>query len=82
MGVNEKIYEIRIKKVSDLSPEAQKEVQAKLKDKPDNFNFQGYAKVTYAHCSPVSVVSVDPISGSVLSFFKSISEQVSANIKH
>jgi len=67
-----KIMEIRVKKVAELSPKAQKEVSDKLKVVPQNFNFQGYAKIVYGMGSPYEVISVDPIEGTIVDLFHDI----------
>lgn len=49
------IKEVRIKKVSELSATAQNEVRQKLAAQNTDFNFKGYAKVSYTENSPLSV---------------------------
>ena len=68
----EEVYEIRIKNVSELSPEAQREVAQKMSQKDETFNFKGYAKVVYTKNSPLSIQSVDPIEGTIIDYFKEL----------
>lgn len=70
------IQEIRIKKVSTLSPVAQKEVREKLEKEGERFNFKGYAKVSYAEGSPLYVVSVDPIEGTIMDVFDEVMKEI------
>jgi len=75
----EEIYEIRIRKVEDLSPNAQKEVRAKLEktiETNESFRYKGYAKVIYARASPLRVISVDPIEGTIIDYFKELNNTV------
>jgi len=67
----EGIYEIKIKKVSELSPVAQQEVLGKLEELPETFNYRGYAKIVYG-ASPFRVIGVDPIQGNILDYFNDI----------
>lgn len=71
-----KLVEIRIRKVSELSEQAQKEVVRKLSVIERPFNFRGYAKVTYTEASPYSIAGVDPIEGTINDFFIEIRKQV------
>jgi hypothetical protein len=70
-----KIVEVQIRRISQLSDAAKREVESKLEGEPDTFNFKGYAKVSYAESSPLRVVSVDPIEGTINNYFKSLVEQ-------
>lgn len=70
IGMGDEIYEIRIRKTSELSPEAQNEVAEKLSGMADHFNYRGYAKITYSHESPIKMIGVDPIEGTIVDFFK------------
>jgi UPF0288 family protein (methanogenesis marker protein 3) len=71
-----KIYEIRIEKVSELSKEAQSEVARKLEAKIiDTDRYLGYAKVIYERNSPLSVKSVDPIEGTIITYFRNLPKQ-------
>jgi len=75
----EKIYEIRIRKVEELSKPAQREVNKKLEEIKEPFNFQGYAKIVYTHISPMSpiqITNVDPIEGTITNYFKEILKHV------
>jgi hypothetical protein len=72
---NHKIVEVQIRKISQLSDAAKREVESKLEVEPDTFNFKGYAKVSYVEYPPMRVVSVDPIEGTVNDYFKSLVEQ-------
>lgn len=72
----EEIFEIRVKKVEELSSKARKEVQDKLDAKTEPFDFRGLAEVTYVKSSPPRVKTVDPIEGSVVDFFKNIIPQL------
>lgn len=71
-----KVYEVRIRRISELSPSAQDEVSKKLQKEGPDFNFRGYAKVSYTKNSPLSVLSVDPIEGTIFDYFKSITENI------
>lgn len=68
------IVEIQIRNTSQLSDAAKREVFSKLKDKPDSFNFKGYAKVSFAQASPLRIISVDPIEGTINDYFKDITK--------
>lgn len=70
------IVEVQIRKVSQLSEAAKKEVESKLTKLDDNFRFKGYAKVSYAQNSPLRVVSVDPIEGTVVDYFNDLAKQI------
>lgn len=72
------IYEIRVRRVAELTPEAQQEVMIKLKTQSETFKakYKGFAKVTYATASPLAIISVDPIEGMGITFFKAISETI------
>ena len=72
----EDIKEIRIRKVANLSSVAQKEVENKLAMLPNEFNYKGYAKVSYKEISPLSVVSVDPIEGNIINVFSDIMDKI------
>ena len=73
--MKEKIVEIKIKRVSELSESAQREVAQKLSSFSRPFNFKGYAQVTYTEASPYRVSSVDPIEGTINDFFNGIRNQ-------
>lgn len=65
------IYEIRIRKASELSSEAQTEILTKLteiKSTQKGFKYEGYAKVVYAKASPLRVIGVDPIEGTIIDY--------------
>ncbi len=68
----EEVKEVRIKKVETLSQAAQNEVRDKLSAKDDNFNYKGYAKVSYIETSPLSVYSIDPIEGTIIDVFNNL----------
>lgn len=70
--MNSKIEEVRIRKVDDLSSAAQTEVIKKLREKGSDFNYKGYAAVSYEKQSPLSIVGVDPIEGTSIDYFRSI----------
>lgn len=72
------ICEVRVKKVEKLSSVAQSEVKEKLKAAPKGFNFKGYAKISYAETSPLRMVSVEPIEGTPIDFFMTISKDIPA----
>ncbi len=67
------VYEIRIRKASKLSSEAQNEILGKLKYVQKGFRYEGYAKVVYAKASPLRVISVDPIEGTIIDYAKALS---------
>ncbi len=69
---SEEVYEIRIEEVSSLSSAAKEEVQQKLLQKPDGFKYIGYAKVSYVKNSPLRVSSVDPIEGTIVTYYKNM----------
>jgi len=72
-----KIEEIRIRKVEKLSSEARSEVAEKLKKiRADNteFDFVGFARVFYAEASPLEVVDVEPIEGTIIDELKRLAE--------
>lgn len=73
------IVEIQIRKVGQLSEAARREVEEKLKNVPDSFRFRGYAKISYAESSPLRVVSVDPIEGTIFDYFKDIRQKIKTN---
>ena len=77
------IKEIQIKKVVILSSQAREEVNIKLQKEyetnPD-FNFQGYAKVSYTEDTPLSVFSVDPIEGDILNVFSDIMRRLRSQV--
>jgi hypothetical protein len=75
----ENIVEIQIRRVKQLSEAAKMEVEEKLKSVPEDFEFRGYAKVSYAESSPLRVVSVDPLEGTIFDYFKSITRQIGKN---
>ncbi|MCL4336315.1 MAG: hypothetical protein M1393_02735 [Candidatus Thermoplasmatota archaeon] len=72
----ERIVEIQIRKVNQLSDAAKREVQGKLENLPNEFNFKGYVKVSYAESSPLRVVSVDPIEGTINDYFDTFYEKL------
>ncbi|MFH1224285.1 MAG: hypothetical protein V1676_00595 [Candidatus Diapherotrites archaeon] len=69
----EQIYEIKIKPVNELSIPAQVEVMEKLKKMPEKSrcNYAGYAAVAYVRASPLKIISVDPIEGTIIDYFNS-----------
>lgn len=67
----EKIIEIKIKKVDELNSIAQLEVMEKLQTTHLK-DFRGYAKVTYAECSPLRIVNVEPINGTIIDFYRQL----------
>ncbi len=71
----QEICEIRIKKMEQLSSEAQKEVIKKVESKPDTFNFRGFVKVIYVETSPLKIDSVEPIEGTINDFFREITNR-------
>lgn len=73
---SERIVEIQIRKVNQLSDAAKREVQGKLEMLPNNFDFKGYVKVSYAESSPLRVVSVDPIEGTINDYFDTFNKQL------
>lgn len=73
---NEKIVEIQIRRVKELSEVAQREVESKLSNFPTSFNFRGYAKVSYAESSPMRIVSVDPIEGTINNYFNDMMRRI------
>jgi hypothetical protein len=70
----EEVYEIRVRPVKELSPQAQKEVNDKLSSMDSEFlgKYKGFASVTYVTASPLRVKSVDPIEGDFGSLFAKI----------
>lgn len=76
MDKQPEIKQIRIKKVSNLSPKAQEEVQSKLEKKGPEFRYHGYARVNYIENSPLKVHSVDPLEGTILEIYKSIMSKI------
>lgn len=72
----DKVVEVQIRKVSLLSEAAKQEVKEKLSQLNDNFKFMGYAKVSYAQNSPLRVVSVDPIEGTVVDYFNELANKI------
>lgn len=70
------VQEIKIRPLKLLSFVAQNEVAQKLKNLPEDYGFKGYVKVSYGLGSPLKVLSVDPIKGTVLDYFKDITKFV------
>ena len=68
------IKEIRIREVDKLSCKAQNEVFEKLKEKSEEFDFQGYAKVFYAETSPLEAIKVEPIEGDIIDELQRLDE--------
>ena len=59
----DKIVEIKVRKVSELSEIAKKQVLAEAVSKGEHFRFSGYAKLTYASASPLRIIKIEPIEG-------------------
>lgn len=70
------IVEVQIRKVSQLSEAAKREVELKLSQMDDDFNFNGYAKISYARASPLRVIRVDPIEGTIVDYFNKLAEEL------
>lgn len=70
----EEIYEILVRLVKELSPQAREEVEQKLQTKDKEFlsRYKGYASITYVTASPARVKSVDPIEGEFRDLFAKI----------
>ena len=74
----EKIFEIRIVNVKNISPSARDEVIQEVAKRPLEFkNYQGFAKVTYVTASPPRIAKIEPIEGSIIEQFHSIGEDFS-----
>ena len=72
--VADQIYEIKIKHVGELSEQAREEVLRKLDGMEQSFKdkFEGYAKIVYGKNSPLKVLSVDPIAGTIIDYFRDL----------
>ena len=68
------IEEIQIRKISVLSDVAKEEVSKKLNAMNTPFNFKGYVKISYGG-SPLRIISVDPIEGTVVEYFDRVFER-------
>ena len=70
----EKIFEIRIVNVNNMSASAREEIRREVARKPPAFKekFEGFAKVTYVTASPPRIAKIEPIMGSIIEEFKSI----------
>ena len=73
---SEEVYEIRIEEVSSLSAAAIEEVRQKLLKTPKEFQYKGYAKVSYVKNSPLRVSSVDPIEGTIVTYYRDITKSL------
>ncbi len=74
-------YETRIEEVSKLSEAAKSEVTRKLLGMSKEFveyKYKGYAKVSYVKRSPLRVKSVDPIEGTIVSYYKGLTKSLSS----
>lgn len=71
LGADEKIEEIAIRKLCELSDFAKDEVFKKLDAITTPFNFRGYVKISYGG-SPLRTVSVDPIEGSLIDYVANV----------
>lgn len=80
----EEIYEILVRPVNELSPQARDEVEAKLQTKDKDFlsKYKGYASITYVTASPARVKSVDPIEGEFRDLFAKIMAAHTARSGH
>lgn len=70
-------YEVNIEEVVNLSEAAQSEVAVKLQGMSTDFvqkKYKGYAKVSYARKSPLRVISVDPIEGTIVSYYRGLTK--------
>ena len=65
------IYEIQIKKVSELSDIAKEEVARKLSGKSERFKkrFRGYVKLNIAYAPHLCV---EPIEGDIINYWKKL----------
>ncbi|MBS3138260.1 hypothetical protein J4207_00980 [Candidatus Woesearchaeota archaeon] len=75
----DKIFEIRIVDVKNVSDSAAKQVRQKVNEekkiKP-SFDYKGYAKVTYATASPPKVINIEPIEGTPMSYYKQFEKDI------
>lgn len=76
----EKIEEISVINIDDISDVAKKEVEKKADEKPAGFDFQGFAEVRMITASPMRIASVEPIEGTDVDWIKKNSEDVEIDI--
>ena len=79
MAIDE-TYEVRIEEVLTLSEAARSEVALKLQSMSKDFvenKYKGYAKVSYAKKSPLRITGVDPIEGTIVSYYKELTKTLS-----
>ena len=69
---DEKIFEVKISDISNMSEGARKEVIRQVSQKSPSFkkNFRGFAKITYVTASPKRIKSIEPIEGTIVDYFK------------
>lgn len=66
--MNEKIVEVKIRKVDDMPDFVKNMVYDKV-DSTQEKNFSGYAKIIYVEASPKRIKDVQPIMGNPLNVF-------------
>ncbi len=75
----EKIFEIRIVNIYNMSEMVRSNIIKEVAQKSDSFrsNFQGFAKVTYVTASPPRISKIEPIEGTIVEQFEAIEEDFS-----
>lgn len=72
----EEIYEIKIVFIENMPQYIRSNIIADVKKRGGVFkkNFKGFAKVTYVTNSPKSIKSIEPITGTFIEFYDSITQ--------
>lgn len=78
---NNKIVEIQIRKVEQLSDAGKKEVEEKLKNLPESYDFRGYVKVSYTDSPALRIVSVDPIQGTIYDYLETMRRKIRGEVE-
>jgi hypothetical protein len=79
--MTDKIFEIKISSIANMSDGARKDVIKKVSQKSSDFqkNFMGFAKITYVTASPKHIQSIEPIEGTIVDYFRA-SQKEGVNI--
>ena len=76
--MEEKIYEIKIVNINDISQQIRNRMinEVAMQSKTFRDAFKGFAKITFVSASPIRIKSIEPIQGTPNDFFDEIKQGV------
>lgn len=82
--MEDKVYEIRIRKTDSLTDDQQKDIQRQLNNISGDFGYVGYSRVSYAidkdkssRDNPVlNIIKIEPIEGTIIDEFDRLDKEI------